>query len=172
MVVKREITREQLLETNEVHRKNKDKNVERQLVALELYSNGESRGEIAKQTGYAPTYIAQIVRRFTTEGLTKIAGNNYRDNRRNLSFEEEREFSEAFENEEKSGQPTTVRKIQKAYEELIGRKLKSKSQIYEFLKRHDFRKIILRREHLIALKYHFLLNVEDYKVRYKKRAHL
>ena len=52
-----EITKEQVVELEAVRKKNKNKNVEKRLKALVLFAGGHKREEIAKQTGFAKSYI-------------------------------------------------------------------------------------------------------------------
>ena len=75
----------------EARKRNRKKSVEKRLRTLQLYANGEKEKKIAEMTGYSAAYISVIVKKFATGGLKAVAGNHYKGNRRNMSFEEEEE---------------------------------------------------------------------------------
>ena len=147
MARRQEITRRQVEEMQAIRQQNKNKNVEKRLKALLLYAEGKSRTDIALETGYAPTYIAQLVRRLMTKGVEYVVGNNYTGNHRLLSFEEEKKLLEPFMDEVVKGQVLEVSDVQKAYEEVIGRELNSDGHIYQVLKRHGIWKAMPRTQH-------------------------
>ena len=136
MAKRQEITKIQVEAMEVIRKQNKNKNVQRRLKALLMYAEGKKRNDIALETGYAPTYIAQLVKRLKIKGLEHIVGNNYTGNHRLLSFEEEKKILKPFINEKESGEDLVVSEIQKAYEKAIGRQLNSNGHIYQVLKRH------------------------------------
>jgi hypothetical protein len=80
-------------------------------------------------------------------GLQAVAGNNYKGNNRLLSFEEEEEILKPFIDLSEEGQIVEVSAIKKAFEKKVGKENKSRGHIYSILKRHGWRKIMLRSKH-------------------------
>jgi transposase len=140
------INEKQLDEINKAREENKDKNVERRLKAITLRAEGKSRAEIAGATGFAKTYITELFAKYRDGGLEAIAGNNYRGNRRNMSFDEEAAFLEEYRIKAGQGQVLDAGVIKKAYEEKVGHPIGG-SQIYYVLRRHGWRKLMPRSEH-------------------------
>jgi len=138
----------QLSELETLRKQNKDKNVEKRIKALLLYSAGEKCVRIAEQTGFAKTYITELVSRYRKNGLSAIAGGNYGGNHRNLSLDEEKVLLEPFKKAAEAGQIVEVSEIKKAYEQAIGRSLqKDRGIIYRVLARHGWRKVMPRSKH-------------------------
>ena len=146
MPVKYHMNKEQINEINKARKENKDKNIEKRLKALLLYSEGKSRAEIAEETGFAKTYITDLVSKYRAQGLEGFIENKYRGNRRNMSFEEEKEFLELYRRQAEQGQIIEVGDIKKAYAEKVGHPIGG-SQIYYVLRRHGWRKITPRSKH-------------------------
>ena len=146
-MTKYHISEEQIGELEKARKKNKDKNVEKRLKALLLCAGGKKRGEIAQETGFEKTYISKLVSKYYNEGIASIVENHYPGNHRNLSFAEEEALLEPFKKAAEKGQIVEVSAIKRAYEEAIGRPLKSHGQIYYVLKRHGWRKVMPRSKH-------------------------
>ena len=139
---------EQITELKNLRKRNKDKNVEKRIKTLLMYAAGDSRDKIAEQTGYAKTYITELVTKYRKNGLSAINGNNYRGNNRNLSMAEEEALLEPFKEAAAAGQIVEVKEIKAAYEKAIGRSVdKDHAIIYRMLKRHGWRKIMPRSKH-------------------------
>ena len=135
------ISKEQIEELEEARKKNKNKKVDRRLKALLMHAQGEEHSKISIQTEYASTYISELAAKYVDKGISAIVGNNYRANRRNMSFEEEKALLDRFRKQAEEGQTIKISEIKKAYEETTGRSLeKSHGQIYRVLKRHGWRK--------------------------------
>ena len=130
----------------EARKRNRKKSVEKRLRTLQLYANGEKEKKIAEMTGYSAAYISVIVKKFATGGLEAVAGNHYKGNRRNMSFEEEEELLKPFFEKAERGEMTDVREMEKAYREAAGHSI-SNGQIYRVLKRHGWRKVMPRGKH-------------------------
>jgi transposase len=142
------ISKDQIAELEEARIQNKNKNIERRLRALLLHAQGVDHTTIASYTEYKVGYISELVAKYVDHGLEAIAGNNYRGNRRNLSFEEEAALLEQFKEKAEQGQIVEISEIKKAYEKACGHSLeKSKGQIYRVLHRHNWRKIMPRSKH-------------------------
>ena len=115
-----EITEEQVVELEAARKENKNKNVEKRLKALILFAGGLKREEIAKQTGFAKSYISEIVAKYVKLGLEAITGNNYHGNRRNMSVAQEAEFLAAWRKRAEQGEMVEVSEIKNAYCEKVG----------------------------------------------------
>ena len=148
MPKRNQITEEQALEIEQIRKKNKDKNKEKRLKALVLHSKGESRADIAKATGFAATYITELVSKFCKVGISSIVDNHYCGNHRCLTFEEEKALLEPFMAAAAAGKMIDVSEIKAVYEAKIGRTLENnRGQIYRVLERHGWRKVMPRSEH-------------------------
>jgi len=142
-----QIDERQVAELEAARKKNTNKNVEKRIKALLLRAEGKKREEIAQMTGFAKTYISQLVANYSKNGLSAIAENNYPGNHRNLSYEEEAELLESFKDKAEQGQIVEISAIKAAYEEKIGRELNSNGHIYLILERHGWRKVMPRSKH-------------------------
>jgi len=147
MAKRRELSAEQILEIKEARKTNKDKNIDKRLMAVELHSLGLSHKEIAGKTGFAVSYIGELVKKYLNNGINAIAGNNYKGNHRLLTFEEEATILEPFIEQAESGQLITVSEIERAYVLAVGKEPGSNGHIYRVLKRHNFRKVMPRSKH-------------------------
>ena len=141
-----EITEEQKGELEAARKKNKNKNVEKRLKALILFAGGHKREEIARQTGFAKSYISEIVAKYIKFGMEAITGNNYRGNRRNMSIAQEAEFLAAWRQRAEQGEMIEVSEIKNAYCERVGHSIGGQ-QIYLVLRRHGWRKVMPRSQH-------------------------
>jgi len=141
-----ELSTEQLSEIQEAKKRNKNKNVEKRLSALELRAKGVKDSEIATKTGYNPKYISHLVKKYITKGLDAMLGAKREANRRNLSYAEESKFLDSFKDKASEGQIVTAKEIRAAYEEKIGHTC-GNGQVYRLLKRHSWRKIKPRSQH-------------------------
>ena len=100
-------------------KKNKDKNVHKRLVALIKRTEGKSR---------------------------ETAGQHHTSHHWNMSYDEESALLEQFKLAAESGQIVSVSEIKEAYDKALGR-VTNKTQIYNVLRRHNWRKVILRSKH-------------------------
>jgi transposase len=141
-----EITEEQASELEVARKKNKNKNVEKRLKVLVLFAGGLKREEIAKQTGFAKSYVSEIVAKYVKFGLKAITGNHYRGNRRNMSVAEEALFLATWRERAEKGEMVEVSEIKNAYCERVGHTIGGQ-QIYLVLRRHGWRKVMPRSQH-------------------------
>lgn len=88
----------------------------------------------------------QIVARYKTGGLGSIIENHYHGNRRNLSYAEEEALLEPYRQAAKAGKIVSVRDIETAYRQAVGHAIGT-AQIYYVLRRHGWRKVMLRSKH-------------------------
>jgi transposase len=120
MTKKYNFSNEQVAEIMKIQKENKNKNVDRRLRVLLLYSEGEKCVDIAEKTGYSVTYVSEIVRKFRNNGFVALTENHYRGNRRNMSIEEEKQFLESFKNEAEKGNVVVTNIIKRAYVDKVG----------------------------------------------------
>ena len=140
------IDEEQKRELEKARVQNKDKNVEKRLKALILRGEEKSGPEIAEKTGFAQSYIYELVAKYCNQGIGAIIENNYSGNRRNMSMEEEKAFLDGYRKQAEQGQVIEVGAIKKAYEEIVGHAIGG-TQIYYVLRRHGWRKVMPRSKH-------------------------
>jgi transposase len=141
------INEKQVAELKGARKKNKNKNADRRLQALLLYADGVKNEEIGIRCGYSPTHVGKLAGKYCTQGLEAIVEDHRRSNNWNMSFEEEAAFLEPFKKRAEAGQIVSVKEIRIAYEQKIGKELKGRSQIYDLLARHDWRKVMPRGKH-------------------------
>lgn len=139
-------TYEEKQEIKAAREKNRDKNVEKRLEALELRAEGKRNKEISEKTGFHTQYITVLVSKYKSKGLSSITENHYHGNRRNLSYEEEEAILEPFRKAAEAGKLVSVRDIEAAYQEAVGHSIGT-GQIYYVLHRHGWRKIMPRSRH-------------------------
>jgi len=147
MPKRHEINKEEVVEIEEAYRKNKDKNIDKRLEVLLLHAAGKKRSEISKRTDYSEQRITELVGEYRREGLDYFAQKHYKGNNRNMSVEEEKALLEPFKAQAEAGQIVEVSKILAAYEEKLGRPVRSNGQIYNVLDRHKWRKVLPRSKH-------------------------
>ena len=139
-------THEEKQEIKAAREKNRDKNVEKRLEALEMRAEGHRNKEISEKTGFHTQYITVLVSRYKNNGLASITENHYHGNRRNLSYAEEEALLEPFRRDADAGKMVSVRDIEAAYREAVGHSIGT-SQIYYVLHRHGWHKVMPRSKH-------------------------
>ena len=141
-----EISQSQLLEIEAARKKNRNKNVERRLYVLVMRAEGKSLEEISEKTGYHISTASKLIARYMRDGISAIAENHYKGNRRNISFEEEAAILTPFIERAKRGDMVDIKEIAAAYQKAVPHKI-SDTQIYYVLHRHGWRKIMPRSRH-------------------------
>ena len=126
--------------------KNRDKNVEKRLVALEMRAEGKRNKEISEKTGFHIQHITELVSKYKAKGLSSITDNHYHGNRRNMSYAEEEAILEPFRKAAEAGEIVSVRDIEDAYRKAVGHSIGT-AQIYYVLRRHNWRKVMPRSKH-------------------------
>ncbi len=139
-------TSEEAQEIRTAREKNRDKNVDRRLAALEMRAEGKRNKEISEKTGFHTQYITVLVSRYKSGGLASITENHYHGNRRNLSYAEEEVLLEPFRQDAKAGKVVSVHDIEMAYRQAVGHTIGT-AQIYYVLRRHGWRKVMPRSKH-------------------------
>ena len=141
-----EISESQLLEIETARNKNRNKNIERRLYVLVMRAEGKSLEEISEKTGYHISTASKLIARYMRDGISAIAENHYKGNRRNMSFEEEAAILTPFIERAKRGEMVDIKEIAAAYQKAVPHKI-SDTQIYYVLHRHGWRKIMPRSRH-------------------------
>ena len=141
-----EISQSQLQEIEAARKKNRNKNVERRLYVLVMRAEGKSLEEISEKTGYHISTASKLIARYMRDGISAIAENHYKGNRRNMSFEEEAAILAPFIERAERGEMVDIKEIAAAYQKGVSHKV-SDTQIYYVLHRHGWRKIMPRSRH-------------------------
>ena len=141
-----EISQSKLLEIEAARKKNRNKNVERRLCVLVMRAEGKSLEEISEKTGYHISTASKLIARYMRDGISAIAENHYKGNRRNMSFEEEAAILAPFIERAERGEMVDIKEIAAAYQKAVPHKV-SDTQIYYVLHRHGWRKIMPRSRH-------------------------
>jgi transposase len=141
-----EITEEQKAEIARERKRNKDKEVEKRLRAVQLRGEGHSNKEIGDKLEVHAKVVSRWVCKYVKEGITGLLKKQRGGNRHNLTREEERKFIEGFKEKAEKGELVTVKEIKIAYCEKIGH-ICGKGQIYRVLKRQGWGKTVPRKEH-------------------------
>lgn len=140
------ISQSQLVEIETARKKNRNKNIERRLYVLVMRAEGKSLEEISEKTGYHISTASKLIARYMRDGISAIAENHYKGNRRNMSFEEEAAILAPFIERAERGEMVDIKKIAAAYQKAVPHKI-SDTQIYYVLHRHGWRKIMPRSRH-------------------------
>ena len=140
------ISQRQLVEIETARKKNRNKNIERRLYVLVMRAEGKSLEEISEKTGYHISTASKLIARYMRDGISAIAENHYKGNRRNMSFEEEAAILAPFIERAERGEMVDIKEIAAAYQKAVPHKI-SDTQIYYVLHRHGWRKIMPRSRH-------------------------
>ena len=140
------ISQSQLVEIETARKKNRNKNIERRLCVLVMRAEGKSLEEISEKTGYHISTASKLIARYMRDGISAIAENHYKGNRRNMSFEEEAAILAPFIERAERGEMVDIKEIAAAYQKAVPHKI-SDTQIYYVLHRHGWRKIMPRSRH-------------------------
>ena len=140
------ISQSQLVEIETARKKNRNKNIERRLYVLVMRAEGKSLEEISEKTGYHISTASKLIARYMRDGISAIAENHYKGNRRNMSFEEEAAILAPFIERAERGEMGDIKEIAAAYQKAVPHKI-SDTQIYYVLHRHGWRKVMPRSRH-------------------------
>ena len=140
------ISQSQLVEIETARKKNRNKNIERRLCVLVMRAEGKSLEEISEKTGYHISTASKLIARYMRDGISAIAENHYKGNRRNMSFEEEAAILAPFIERAEREEMVDIKEIAAAYQKAVPHKI-SDTQIYYVLHRHGWRKIMPRSRH-------------------------
>lgn len=129
------------------YKKCRDPKEQKRLLCLKLrIVKGFSSKYISEIVGYCSSFVDEIISTYNKQGLAGIEAKEQGGNRRNLTFEQEKELLDSFSKQAENGKMLEVSDIISGYEKLIGRKV-AKSIVYKMLKRHRWRKVMPRSQH-------------------------
>ena len=110
------------------------------MVALIKRAEGESRETAGIASGLSLDQISFLTAKYMNKGIEAIVEQHYTSHNRNMSYEEETALLEQFRSAAENGQVISVSEIKKAYDKALGR-VTNKTQIYNVLRRHNWRKL-------------------------------
>ncbi|MGF0096715.1 helix-turn-helix domain-containing protein, partial [Peptoniphilus sp. SGI.035] len=143
----KKLNNEKEIEKLEEARKNtSNKKEDARIKAIILRLKGFKIHEISEKLDVSTKSISNWIKEYKDYSISGLMNKKRTGNRRNMSFEEEKEFLKQFEEMAQKGQIITAKEIEKAYIELVGHSIGG-TQIYYVLKRHGFRKIMPRSRH-------------------------
>lgn len=129
--------------------KQADKYWERQkwLVIYNAMVDPRPATEIARHAGVSKGFVRQVIQQYNREGEAAVSTPG-KGGRRNcyLSWEQEQQLIESFQEKARKGYIATAKEIKLAYEQKIGHQV-HKTTIYRLLKRHEWHKIVPRPSH-------------------------
>lgn len=104
--------------------------------------------DIAKHTATSLRTVRQVIADYNREGAGAIRTRKKPEKNPHayLSFEEESSFLASFDDAAQQGHLTTIKAIQKSFEETVGTEV-AQSTIYRLLERHGWRKLAPRPYH-------------------------
>jgi len=126
----------------------KDAKIYAKLQVVLLRGKGYTNDEIAAVTGYNSNYVGELCKKYVINGINKFVTDGRKGgNNRHMDELEASEFLEQFAEKAEKGQVVTLDEMAKAYDETTGITHKSLSSLYYFLHRHDWRKIVPKKQH-------------------------
>lgn len=141
-----QITEEEYKEIVLREKQTRDKRISKRLRVLMLRYEGKSNPEIAAKLDISTDRLSHLISEYKRVGLEEYVRVKYTGNHRNMSYEEEQEILDRFQEAAKAGQVITVKEIMAAFDEKLGRDT-GRGYIYMLLKRHRWRKLKPRSRH-------------------------
>jgi len=140
------IEKEEIQEIEEQRKKNKDKQVDKRLHAVQLRGEGKKNEAIAEQLETSTDMVSRWISTYAKSGIEGLLPKKHPGRPTMISFDEEAKMLAEFEEKAEAGQIVEVSDIKAAYEERVGHPIGS-GQIYYVLKRHEWRKVKPRSRH-------------------------
>ena len=129
-------------------KKTTNANTYAKLQVVAMRGQGFTNDEIAKATGYNTNYVSELCKKYVKEGIDSLQSDGRKGgNNRHMDEVEAVKFLEQFKEKAIKGQVVRVEEISKAYDEAIGKEHKSPSSVYYFLHRHNWRRIVPKKQH-------------------------
>jgi transposase len=142
-----QFTGEQLREVENLQKITKNASLYKKLEVLRLRMEGYCNAEIAKITKYSKSRVSALCCIYANAGISYFKEEQRKGgNRRNISYEEEREMLAEFEDAANKGQLITIGEIKVAYDKKCGHETGS-GTIYRLMARHKWRKVMPRSRH-------------------------
>ena len=140
------ISEEERIEIKEARKSVKNKMTDKRLHAVELRGEGKSNREIAEKLDTSPKVVSRWVSNYKKQGIEALLEKERTGNRWNISYEEETELLNEFEEKANKGQIVEISEIRAAYDKAVGHKT-TPTHIYAVLKRHNWTKKMPRSRH-------------------------
>ena len=140
------INEDAVKEIEEMRKKNRDKQVDKRLHAVQLRGEGKENKEIAQVLETSTDMVSRWISTYVKGGAEDLLPKPHPGRPTNVSFDEEAKLLAEFEAKAEVGQIVEVSDIKAAYEGKVGHAISS-GQIYYVLKRHGWRKIKPRSRH-------------------------
>jgi transposase len=122
-------------------------NLYRKIEVLYFASMGYKNEQISELTGYTTRRIAGLLSEYLKNGIGYFLEEQRKGgNRRNLTDKQEEEILKKFRLEAEKGKIVALRRIKEEYEKVMGKEV-ANSTFYDYLKRHNWRRVMPRREH-------------------------
>ena len=142
------ISQDDLKAIKEEMEKAKDAKIYAKLQAVSLRGRGYANDEIATVTGYNSNYIGELCKKFVMHGINAFIKDGRKGgNNRHMDESEASKFLEQFSEKAGKGQVVALDEMAEAYDEATGTTHKSLSSLYYFLHRHEWRKIVPKKQH-------------------------
>ena len=143
----RQFNHEQIDEISNALKKCTNANEKLRLIIVNIRATTKLNAkQIAEMVNRSTSSVEHIIGIYFANGLEGLTAKKREGNRRNLSYTQEKEFLESFEEKAQSGHMLTVSEIKEEYCKHVEHKV-ADSTIYRMLARHGWRKIMPRSKH-------------------------
>lgn len=142
------INQEDLTSIELAMKQTKDAKIYAKLQVVLLRGKGYTNDEIEHITGYNTNYVGELCKKFILNGIESFVVDGRKGgNNSHMNDIEAKEFLNQFLEKALKGEVVTLDEIAKAYDEATGVEHKSLSSLYYFLHRHEWRKIMPKKQH-------------------------
>jgi transposase len=141
-----EISAEQGREVAEARKKTNDKYADKRLYAVQLRGEGWKNKDIAIKLETSRFVVSQWIGAFVRGGVEALLPKRRTGRPTQISYAEEVEMLDAYNEKAKKGQIIEISEIRADYEARVGH-ISGGNQIYLVLRRHGWRKIMPRSKH-------------------------
>lgn len=123
-----------------------DKKAYPRLLVIALRGEGRKNLDISEITGFHPSYLPTIVKKYVEHGVKGLLEDSRTSNNRKVTLEEEELFLESYEQCANDGEVIIVEEMWKDFNETHQTDM-TLNGFYRLLKRHGWRKIVPRTQH-------------------------
>ena len=134
-----EISIEETEQIKEARKNVTNKTEDKRLYAVQLRGEGLKNAEIAARLDTSSKVVSRWICKFKRDGINSLYRKKGIVRHCNMTFEEEEELLLRFFQKAESGQKVKTVEIKNAYMEKVGHSI-GRRQIYEVLKRHNWKK--------------------------------
>lgn len=140
------ISKEEVEQIKKIRKGITNKKEDKRLYAIQLRGEGLKNEEIAEKLDTSSKVVSRWVSEYKHDGIEALYQKRGIVRHCNMTYEEEEQLLLHFAKEAEKGQIVEVGEIKKAYLEKVGHSI-GNGQIYEVLKRHNWRKVMPRSKH-------------------------